>query len=281
MSRAAVIQVNAAADRAGNLRRARRAIQRAADAGALLAVLPENFACMPATPDDRRRAVERDGAGPVQDFLAATAAHFGIWLVGGTVPIRAAASRAAAAVLVYDARGRRRARYDKIHLFDVHVAERNERYSESRHYAPGRRAVAVDTPLGRTGLGVCYDLRFPEMFRFLALRAGCTLFAVPSAFTAATGAAHWRTLLAARAIENQCFMLAAAQTGFHGDGRETHGESMIVGPWGETLACLKRRPGTASAELDTAAQTRLRRRFPVLDHVRPDVSGPAGYAGAG
>ncbi|MDN5865584.1 MAG: carbon-nitrogen hydrolase family protein [Gammaproteobacteria bacterium] len=260
--------MNATADVAVNLVRARRAIRRAAEAGATLAVLPENFACMPASSRDRRRVFERDGTGPMQDFLAATSARFGIWLIGGTVPIRVDDSRASAAVLVYDSEGHRQARYDKMHLFDVHVAERNERYCESRHFAPGDRAVAVDTPLGRMGLAVCYDLRFPELFRYLALREGCTLFAVPSAFTASTGAAHWRTLLTARAIENQCFLLAAAQTGRHDDGRETHGESMIVGPWGEKLAALKRRPGTAIAELDTAAQRNLRRRFPVLDHAR-------------
>ncbi|MGH8161249.1 MAG: nitrilase-related carbon-nitrogen hydrolase, partial [Gammaproteobacteria bacterium] len=126
-----------------------------------------------------------------------------------------------------------------------------------------------DTPLGRMGLSVCYDLRFPELFRHLTLREDCTLFAVPSAFTAATGRAHWRVLLAARAVENECFVLAAAQTGRHADGRETHGESLILGPWGEQLAALRQRAGIATAKLDRAGQTRLRKRFPVLVHARP------------
>ncbi|MGH8274728.1 MAG: carbon-nitrogen hydrolase family protein [Gammaproteobacteria bacterium] len=268
MKSAAVIQMNSGPDVGLNLRRAGGLLGGAAKAGAALAVLPENFACMPATPADRRRAAETDGAGPIQDFLAARAAQHKLWIVGGSVPIRSGGGRFAAAVMVYDASGCRRARYDKLHLFDVGVPGRRENYRESRSFVAGRKPVAVDTPLGRMGLSVCYDLRFPELFRHLTLDEGCTLFAVPSAFTAATGRAHWRLLLAARAVENQCFVLAAAQTGCHADGRETHGESTIVGPWGEPLATLKRRPGMTSAALDRAGQTRLRKRFPVLAHAR-------------
>ncbi|MGH8225461.1 MAG: carbon-nitrogen hydrolase family protein [Gammaproteobacteria bacterium] len=268
MSSVAVIQMCSGAEVAANLRRAERLIARAAAAGASLVVLPENFACMPGKAADRRRAAEDDGAGPIQDFLAASAAWHGLWIVGGSVPIRMKQGKFASAVMVYDANGHRRARYDKLHLFDVGVPGRRESYRESRYFVAGRKPVAVETPLGRMGLAVCYDLRFPELFRRLALHEGCTFFAVPSAFTATTGRAHWQLLLRARAVENQCFVLAAAQSGKHADGRETHGESLIVGPWGETLAALKRRPGIACAELDRAAQTRLRRRFPVLDHAR-------------
>lgn len=268
MNALAVVQMCSAADVRANLRRAAHLLERAAAAGARLAVLPENFACMPANTADRRRAVEVDGRGAVQDFLADTAAHLRMWIVGGTVPLAAAGARVAAAVLVYDARGRRVARYDKMHLFDVSLPDRRESYRESRHFVAGRAPVALDTPLGRMGLAVCYDLRFPEFFRVLALRERCELFAVPSAFTAVTGKAHWQTLLRARAVENECFMAAAAQSGRHPDGRETHGESMIVGPWGETLGRLRRRPGIAVAAVDRAAQRRLRRRFPVLEHAR-------------
>ncbi len=259
--------MNSGPEVGANLRRAGRLLARAAEAGAALAVLPENFACMPATAADRRRAAEADGVGAIQDFLVATAARHKLWIVGGTVPICTRGDRFAAAVMVYDATGRRRARYDKIHLFDVGMPGRRETYRESRDFIAGRKPVAVDTPLGRMGLAVCYDLRFPELFRHLTLREQCRAFAVPSAFTATTGAAHWRVLLSARAVENQCFLLAAAQTGAHADARKAHGESLILGPWGESLAALKRRPGVALADLDRAEQTRLRKRFPVLSHI--------------
>lgn len=268
MKIAAVIQMNSGADVATNLRRARHLLQRARAAGACLAVLPENFACMPGSSADRQRVVEADGTGPIQDFLAATAARLGLWIVGGTVPLHADVRRVAAAVLVYDAGGRCVVRYDKIHLFDVDVPGGREQYRESAYFVPGRRPVALDTPLGRLGLAVCYDLRFPELFRALTLNHGCELFAVPSAFTAATGRAHWSLLLRARAVENQCFVLAAAQTGVHPGRRETYGHSLIVDPWGETLAWLARRPGMLQAGLDRTTQGRLRRRFPVLEHIR-------------
>lgn len=269
MARAAVIQLNSGADVPGNLRRTRHLLERAHDAGAVLAVLPENFACMPATRADRQRIAETPGRGPVQAFLAESASRLGLWIVGGTLPLKQASDeRVAAAVLVFDDRGRQVARYDKMHLFDVDVPGKRERYRESAHFVPGRRLVALDTPLGRLGIGVCYDLRFPEFFRALALRHGCEVFAVPSAFTATTGQAHWSLLARARAVENQCYLLAAAQSGRHPDGRETWGHSLIVGPWGETLAHLVRRPGVATAALDRAAQQRLRRRFPVLEHAR-------------
>ncbi|MGA7964589.1 MAG: carbon-nitrogen hydrolase family protein [Gammaproteobacteria bacterium] len=272
MNAAAVIQMNSGAAVAVNLRRARHLLQRARAAGACLAVLPENFACMPGSNADRRRAAEVDGTGPIQDFLAATAERLGLWIVGGTVPLHADETRVHAAVLVYDSHGCRVARYDKMHLFDVDLPGQRERYRESAHFVPGDRLVAFDTPLGRLGLAVCYDLRFPEFFRALTLHHGCEVFAVPSAFTATTGRAHWSLLVRARAVENQCFMLAAAQTGEHPDRRETYGHSLIVDPWGETLARLARRPGMAHASLDRTAQHRLRQRFPVLDHVRFSIS---------
>lgn len=282
MHRAAVIQLRSDADVAGNLRRARRLLKRASEAGAVLAVLPENFACMPATRAERSRTAELPGRGPIQNFLAESASRLGLWIVGGTIPLRPrSGERVAAAVLVFDPQGRRVARYDKMHLFDVDVPGKRERYRESAHFIPGRKLAAVDTPLGRLGLGVCYDLRFPEFFRALALRHRCELFAVPSAFTATTGEAHWSLLVRARAVENQCHVLAAAQTGVHPDGRETWGHSLIVDPWGEQLARLSRRPGVVDAPVDIAARRRLRRGFPVLDHVRltrnSHVGGPRSY----
>lgn len=274
MSRAAVIQLRSGADVEANLRAAERLLVRARSLGARIAVLPENFACMPADAAGRRRMAEREGDGPVQSFLSATAARLRLWIVGGTIPIRAGRGRLAAAVLVFDAAGRPVVRYDKMHLFDVSVSGGRERYRESQHFTPGRRAVAFDSPVGRLGLAVCYDLRFPEFFRHLALDEHCEVFAVPSAFTAATGRAHWDLLVRTRAVENQCFLLAAAQSGSHPAGRETHGHSMIVGPWGEILADVPRRPGVAAARLDLADQRRLRRSFPVLEHVRRPLWAP-------
>ena len=188
------------------------------------------------------RSPRADGSGPVQDFLAATAQRLQLWIVGGTVPLRAGGDgRVAAASLVYDADGRRVARYDKIHLFDVDIPGRSESYRESAHVAPGAPAAVIDTPVGRLGLSVCYDVRFPELYRHLSA-AGAQLLSVPSAFTSATGRAHWETLLRARAIENLCYVIAPAQSGFHPSGRETYGDSMIVDFWGRDPAAPAARP---------------------------------------
>lgn len=268
MRSAAVIQMCSGADVEENLRRAKRLLRGARDAGASLAVLPENFACMPERSSDRRRAAEKDGQGRIQSFLATMASDLGLWIVGGTIPLVAGGHRVAAAVLVFDAAGKRVARYDKMHLFDVTVPGGGERYRESRDFQAGSRLVAVDSPLGRLGLAVCYDLRFPEFFRALSLDGGCVVFAVPSAFTQSTGRAHWDLLVRARAVENESFMLAAAQSGTHPLGRKTYGHSVIVGPWGEVLGRLPRRPGVVAARLDFEAQRRLRRNFPVLAHAR-------------
>jgi len=191
-----------------------------------------------------------------------------LWIVGGTVPLRVGADtdgRVAAASLVYDPDGRRAARYDKIHLFDVDIPGRIEAYRESRHVAPGAAAAVVDTPAGRLGLSVCYDVRFPELYRHLSA-AGAQLLVVPSAFTAPTGRAHWETLLRARAIENLCYVLAPAQSGFHPGGRETYGDSMIVDYWGRILQRVPRGRGCAIAEVDLSRQAGVRESFPALTH---------------
>jgi nitrilase len=175
------------------------------------------------------------------------------------------AGRSAAACLVYDAAGERRARYDKIHLFDIKVPDKDERYRESATIAPGRQPVVVDTPAGRVGLAVCYDMRFPELFRQLSAQ-GAQLLSLPSAFTVPTGRAHWETLLRARAIENLCFLMAPAQSGLHASGRETYGDSLIVDFWGTILARLPHGPGVVTAELDRDKQAEVRESFPALDH---------------
>ncbi len=264
--KAAAVQMTSGPEVTQNLEQARLLIEEAAARGARLVALPENFSFMGLKDADKRAVAEPDGAGPAQDFLAATAARLKLWLVGGTVPLRAGADgRVAAASLVYDADGRRVARYDKIHLFDVDIPGRTESYRESAHVAPGSRAVVIDTPVGRLGLSVCYDVRFPELYRHLSA-AGAQLLVVPSAFTSPTGRAHWETLLRARAIENLCYVIAPAQSGFHPSGRETYGDSMIVDFWGRILQRVPRGTGCAVAELDLQRQSGVRETFPALVH---------------
>jgi predicted amidohydrolase len=266
MPLAAAIQMTSGADVPDNLRAARALLEEAARRGAQLAALPENFAFMGLRDGDKRRVAEEDGRGPIQDFLAETARRLRLWIVGGTVPLRGAADgRVAAASLVHDCAGERRARYDKIHLFDIQVPDRAESYRESANVAPGSAPVLVDTPLGRLGLSVCYDVRFPELFRQLSA-AGAELFTVPSAFTEPTGRAHWEILLRARAIENLCFVLAPAQSGFHPNGRETYGDSMIVDHWGRVLERLPRGRGCIIAEIGLERLRRDRASFPALAH---------------
>lgn len=264
--RVAAVQMTSAADVTANLQQARTYLEEAAQLGAQLGVLPENFAFMGLADADKRAVAEAEGSGPIQDFLSQTAARLRMWIVGGTIPLRAGSDgRVAAACVVYRSDGGRAARYDKIHLFDVDIPARKESYRESAHVAPGSRPQVVDTPAGRLGLSVCYDVRFPELFRSLSA-AGAQVLVVPSAFTAPTGRAHWETLLRARAIENLCYVIAPAQSGFHANGRETYGDSMIVDYWGRVLRRLPRGKGCVIADLDLTAQSEVRESFPALRH---------------
>jgi nitrilase len=267
---AAAVQMTSGADVAANLATAARLIAQATAAGATLVALPENFAFLGQHERDKLAVAETDGAGPIQDFLASTAARHHIHLVGGTIPLRGVdATRVRAACLLHGPDGRRLARYDKIHLFDVNVgADGGERYRESTSIEPGEDIVAVDTELGRIGLAVCYDLRFPELFRALLAR-GAEILVLPSAFTETTGAAHWHLLCRARAVENLCYLLAPGQGGLHDNGRRTYGHSLIVGPWGEVLAeHTDSGEGVACARIDREEQRRLRQRFPAVEHRR-------------
>lgn len=261
--------MNSGEDVAANLTRARRALRSAADDGVRLAVLPENFARMGRREAERIAITEEEGNGPLQEFLAAEAARAGMWIVGGTLPLRSEdPKRPYAACLVYDDAGRQVGRYDKVHLFDVRVPESEEAYRESRSTTPGSQPLLIDSPWGMLGVAVCYDLRFPELFRWMS-REGMDLLVVPAAFTYRTGAAHWETLLRARAIENLCYLVAAAQTGTHPGGRQTYGHSMVVDPWGAILAeSATGRPGIVRASVDTGRLRRLRQQFPVLEHRR-------------
>ena len=265
----AAIQMQSGADLAANLAAAGRLLAAARAQGARLAVLPENFALMGARETDKLAVAEAPGGGPIQQFLSDRARSLGLWIVGGTAPLKTGeANRVAAACLVYDDTGKPVARYDKIHLFDVEVPESGEKYRESASIAPGPlQPVVVDTPLGKLGLSVCYDLRFPELYRALA-KAGAQILSVPSAFTQRTGEAHWDVLLRARAVENQCYVVAPGQWGQHPGGRRTYGHSLIADPWGRVLAQRPEHEGVVCAEVPREALEKIRRSFPVLDHRR-------------
>ena len=264
--RVAAIQMTSGHDIDANLAAAGNFLAEAARQNAVLAALPENFAFMGLNSGDKRAVAEPDGAGRVQNFLADTAKRLKIWIVGGTVPLRQDADgRVAAACLVYNADGQRAARYDKMHLFDVDVPGSTDSHRESAHTVPGREPRLVQTPWGQLGLSVCYDMRFPELFRVLS-RQGADFFVVPSAFTVPTGKAHWESLLRSRAIENLCGLIAPAQWGLHPNGRETYGDSMIIDHWGKVLARMPEGTGCVVADIDAAARSEARARFPSLAH---------------
>lgn len=260
-----------------NLAVAGELIAAAADKKASVVVLPENFSFMGRADTDRIALAEDDnddGGARVQAFLGAEAARHRVWLVGGTVPLRSAdENRVYSACLCFAPDGRRVARYDKIHLFDVALPGGDGQYHESGSTVPGGRAVVASTPFGGIGLAVCYDLRFPELFRLMS-GPDLTLIAVCSAFTRATGAAHWETLVRARAIENLTAVVAASQGGDHTAGRRTWGHSMIVDPWGRVLAERDTGAGLLVAEIDLAAQRDLRAAFPVLAHRQEHIISP-------
>jgi nitrilase len=274
MNRIAAIQMTSGPEVGSNLAEAARLMGQAVDAGATMVVLPENFAIMPMKEGDRLAVVEKDSAGPIQDFLCEQARQHRIWLIGGTIPLQARQSnKVRAACLLFDDQGTRVARYDKIHLFDVKL-QNGEEYLESGVVEAGDEIVVADTPLGRLGLAVCYDLRFPELFRRM-LDEGAEIVTLPSAFTAITGKAHWEVLLRARAIENLSFVVASAQVGRHSNGRETYGDSMIVGPWGEVLGRLTRGPGFVVADIDHEHMQRVRSALPSIKHRKSsDVRNP-------
>jgi nitrilase len=240
-----------------NLEAARRLIEKAAAAGAKLAALPENFYCIGRNERDKVALKEKDGEGPIQDFLSSQSRHHGIWILAGTVPLPASSpERIRSACLLYDDSGRRVARFDKMNLFKFEQGA--EKYDEGRTVEPGAQGVALDSPFGRLALSVCYDVRFPELYRGLGR---FDVMFVPSAFTVPTGAAHWETLLRARAIENQAYVVAPAQGGEHAGGRRTWGHTMIVEPWGRVLAMRAEGEGVVLADIDLEKVKDMRRRF--------------------
>lgn len=262
MAIAAVVQMVSSSQVALNLRQLELHFIAAHEAGALLLLLPENFAAL-GHPDVTVIA-EVLGVGVIQETVSQWAKRYKMWVIAGTLPLKGSGARVRASSLVYDDTGACVARYDKIHLFDVRVSK-NEVHQESYHIEPGDNIVVVDTPIGRVGLSVCYDLRFPELYRRLVLQ-GAEILVVPSAFTAITGAAHWDILCRARAIENLCYVLAANQGGIHDNGRHTYGHSLMVEPWGGVLASLSQEPGVVTADIDLQRLRTLRRQFPCHEH---------------
>ena len=254
-----------AAELGANLAVAGRLVAEAAAQGARLAALPENFYLIGRHESDKVALREPDGRGPIQDFLADAARRHRVWLLGGTVPIESTDERRIlSASLLYDDSGRRVARYDKMHLFRFDGGER-ERYDEARTLAPGAGAVAVASPFGRLALSICYDVRYPELYRSLG---EFDIMFVPSAFTVPTGRAHWEILLRARAVENQAYVVAPAQGGSHQSGRRTYGHTMIVDPWGEVLACRPDGEGVVLADIDGERIREVRAALPALGNRR-------------
>lgn len=262
----AAIQMASGPNLSSNLFEAQRLIAMAAEAGAKLVVLPENFALMGMNEFDKVTVKEAAGSGRLQNFLADAAKKFGIWLVGGTIPISCDnAQKIRATALIYNNKGQMIGRYDKTHLFDVHIPETGDHYVESETIEAGDEVKVVDTPFGRLGVAICYDLRFPEVFRSMAQK-GVDIIALPSAFTAITGRAHWEVLVRARAIENLSYVIAADQGGYHINGRESFGDSMIVDPWGNVLDRLSSGSGFVMAKISRKTLLDTRKNFPVLNH---------------
>ncbi|HSC75072.1 MAG TPA: carbon-nitrogen hydrolase family protein [Pseudomonadales bacterium] len=247
-----------------NMATACRLIADAASRGAQLLLLPEYWAILGMQDTDKVAQAETPGSGPMQDFLRDIAQQHQVWLIGGTLPLQSSETgKVLNTTLVYAPTGECIARYDKMHLFGFSKGDEN--YDEARTISEGNSVSFFEAPFGRVGLSVCYDLRFPELYRALG---DCTLIVVPSAFTYTTGEAHWEVLLRARAIENQCYVLAAAQGGVHVNGRRTWGHSMLVDPWGEVCAVLEEGEGVVIGEVNAALIARVRESLPALRHRR-------------
>lgn len=264
------IQMTSKMDLAENLSMAKELLERSADKGAKLAVLPENFALLGQGPDFKQARLgiqETLGSGPIQDFLANTAKRLNLWIVAGTIPIKSSDPiRPYAACLVFNDKGDCVAQYNKVHLFDVVLSD-SEQYRESDSITPGHDSVVVATPLGKIGLSICYDLRFPEFYRKLVDK-GAEILVLPAAFTLTTGRMHWDVLTRALAIQQFCYVVAASQTGIHGMGRKTYGHSAIISPKGEVLAHISDEIGVITAEVDLYELAEYRKQIPALTHKR-------------
>jgi nitrilase len=267
----AAVQMASGPNVSGNLNEAGRLIEKAAQQGAKLIVLPEFFAIMGMKEIDKLAAKEQPGSGQIQAFMSEMARKHKIWLVGGSIPLVGnTPNKVRNSCLVYNELGEQVARYDKIHLFNLELG--NEHYHEADTIEAGDQVVVIDSPFGRIGLAVCYDLRFPELFRAMK---NVDIIVLPSTFTSTTGKVHWEPLVRARAIENLSYVIAAAQGGYHVNGRETHGHTMVVDPWGRVLDELTRGSGVVMAEINRSYQASLRSSLPALSH-RTLVCQPSG-----
>ncbi|HSD68826.1 MAG TPA: carbon-nitrogen hydrolase family protein [Woeseiaceae bacterium] len=266
--RVAAIQMCSGNDKWRNLAVVDALLKTAAAEDCRLAVLPENFAFVGAADHDKLAHAEEEGTGPVQDYLRDAARRYGLWIIAGSLPLRSGqADRCFGASMAFDERGELRGCYRKMHLFDVDLPEQQESYRESASMAHGAEPVTIDTVIGRLGMSICYDVRFPELYRRLT-DDGAVAFSIPAAFTSVTGAAHWQVLLRARAIENLAYVIAPGQFGQHPNGRRTYGHTLIVDPWGRVLAEQDSGEGVVMATLETAMPGRLRQEFPALQHRR-------------
>jgi len=262
------IQVASGPNIDANLLEVGRYIEESKKHGASIVILPENFAMMAASDTDYLDIMEDFGSGKIQDFISKAAKRNGIWIIAGTIPIKSKnKEKVFSTCIVFNEKGEIVSSYNKIHLFDVNLLETNEKYNESDIYLNGDSIVSFETPFCKIGLAICYDLRFPELFRKLS-NENIDLICMPAAFTAVTGKAHWEHLIKSRAIENLVYFAASAQGGYHVSGRETYGHSMIVSPWGETLDIIKNKSGIIISSIDLKSQNKLRENFPCLNHKR-------------
>lgn len=267
MKKVALIQMNSSSRVEDNLQLAENLLTQASKNHAQLAVLPENFSQMPLTEKQRLQAAEEPEQGPIQDFLSTISSKLNLWIIAGTISIKTGTeNKVFSSCLTFDNYGKCQARYDKQHLFDVDLAN-GESYRESSFIKHGKQLKFVDTPVGRVGLSICYDLRFPEYFRLLSQQS-VQILCVPAAFTHTTGLAHWEALLRARAIENLCYVIAPAQTGRHDNGRKTYGHSMAFDPWGKRIALLEHGNGVVLAHIDLNYLNEVRQQIPCLKHRR-------------
>tara|TARA_B100001142_G_scaffold325937_1_gene380477 strand:+ start:951 stop:1784 length:834 start_codon:yes stop_codon:yes gene_type:complete len=267
MAKVASIQLSSGPNIQANLLEVGKYLEQISKTDSKLVVLPENFAMMPESDSEFLTNSETEGSGPIQDFISEKARIYKLWIIAGTIPIRTDnPKKVTSTTFVYNDMGEVVTRYDKVHLFDVELPNSDESYNESEVFQNGNDLKVVKTPVGVIGLAICYDLRFPELFR-LQKSHNVEILVIPSAFTEQTGKVHWETLVKARAIENLCYVVTSCQDGYHISGRQTHGNSMIVNPWGQIMSRLSSGSGFIESEIDIKKLNSIREKFPVLDHI--------------
>ena len=267
MAKVASIQLSSGPNIQANLLEVGKYLEQISKTDSRLVVLPENFAMMPESDSEFLTNSETEGSGPIQDFISEKARIYKLWIIAGTIPIRTDnPKKVTSTTFVYNDKGEVVTRYDKVHLFDVELPNSDESYNESEVFQNGKDLKVVKTPIGVIGLSICYDLRFPELFR-LQKSHNVEILVIPSAFTEQTGKVHWETLVKARAIENLCYVVTSCQDGYHISGRQTHGNSMIVNPWGQIMSRLSSGSGFIESEIDIKKLNSIREKFPVLEHI--------------